>query len=148
MHAPDNNKLRELVNSHLGSKTDVASKVRFEKAKSELMFTKTALSKAIGLLSMEKYLEIVEQDAQGVPAAEKSAADIIDSYFIPLPSESINAAFTRAKRESIAKLKSEAAQLKYFSFKDYTFKKKKKAPARKIRTTNFDNVRVEKRRIT
>lgn len=146
MQAPDNDKLRKVVNSHLGPEVSGASKPNFEKAKTELIFAKTALTKAISLLTMEKYLENVEQNAADLTPAEKNATDILDSYFIPLPSESINAAFTRAKRESITKLKGEASQLKYFSFKDYSYKKKKKAPARKIRTTNFDNVRVEKKR--
>lgn len=148
MNAPNNDKLREAVNLHLGSKTADASKTNFEKAKTELVFTKTALSKAISLLTIEKYLEIVEQNFAGVSPAEKEATEIVDSYFIPLPTESINAAYSRAKKEAIAKLKGEVAQLRYFTFKDYSFKRKKKAPARKIRTTNFDNVRVEKRRTT
>ena len=146
MLEPNNDKLREVVNSHLGPKTGVAPKVIFEKAKSELIVTKTTLSKAISLITMEKYLEIVEQDGKGVSPIEKSANDMVDSYFIPLPSESINAAFSRAKKEAVSKLKNEVTQLKYFSYKDYTFKKKKKAPVRKIRATNFDNVRVEKKR--
>ena len=148
MHTRDNNALRELINSHLGSKTGEASKPKFEKAKLELIFSKTALNKAISHLTMEKYLKNVELDSTELPPVEKNATDIVDSYFIPLPSESINGAFERAKRESMAKLKNEAAQLKYFSFKDYTFKKKKRTPAKKIRTTNFDNVRVEKKRKT
>ncbi len=148
MNAPNNDKLREVVNLHLGSKTANASKAAFEKAKTELVSNKTVLSKAISLLNIEKYLENVEQNFKGLSAAEKAATDMVDSYFIPLPSESINAAFSRAKKESIAKLRGEVAQLKYFTFKDYSFKKKKKAPSRKIRTTNFDNVKVEKRRST
>lgn len=145
MHTRDNDNLRKIVNSHLGTKAGEASKANFEKAKTELVFTKTALAKAISLLTIEKYLEIVEQGSQAA-AGENSATDIVDSYFIPLPSESINGAFARAKKESIAKLKSEVAQLKYFTFKDYGFKKKAKAPAKKVRSTNFDNVRVEKKR--
>ena len=122
--------------------------MNFEKAKSELISTKTALAKSIRLLTIEKYLEIVELNSHGGALDENSATDTVDSYFIPLPSESINAAFARAKRESIAKLKNEVAQLKYFSFKDYSFKRKKKAPAKKLRSTNFDNVRVEKKRMS
>ena len=150
MHAPDNNKLREVVNSHLGSKAGEASKPHFEKAKSELIFNKTALTKSINILTMEKYLEITEQNALEGESGESKASGIVDSYFIPLPSETINGAFARAKRESITKLKNEVAQLKYFSFKDYGFKKKtkRKSPAKKLRTTNFDNVVVEKRRTT
>lgn len=148
MYGHDNDKLRELINSHLGPKAAAASKTNFEKAKTELVFSKTALQKAINLLTMEKYLEIVEQNFQGPNPGENSATEVLDSYFIPLPSESINAAFSRAKRESIAKLKREVAQLKYFTYKDYSFKKQKKAPAKKGRTTNFDNVVVEKKRIT
>ncbi len=148
MHTPDNNALRKVVDSHLGSKASEASKPNFEKAKTELIVTKTALTKAISHLTIERYLEIADLSAQGVAPGEKSAADIVDSYFIPLPSESINAAFVRAKKESIAKLKKEVAQLKYFTFKDYSFKRKKKAPAKKIRATNFANVRVEKKRTT
>ena len=148
MHTRDNNDLREVVNSHLGPKAGEASNLNFEKAKSELIFTKTALTKSIRLLTIEKYLEIVELNSQVGAPGENSATDTVDSYFIPLPSESINAAFARAKRESIAKLKNEVAQLKYFSFKDYSFKRKKKAPAKKLSSTNFDNVRVEKKRMS
>jgi hypothetical protein len=148
MNTPDNDKLRAIVNSHLDLKASEASKPNFEKAKAEIIFAKTALTKSIAPLTMEKYLEITEQSSAGFASDQKVAVDYLDSYFIPLPSESINAAFTRAKRESIAKLKSEAAQLKYFSFKDYGFKKKKKTSASRIRKTNFDNVRVEKRRST
>jgi len=41
-------------------------------------------------------------------------------------------------------LKSEVAKLKYFSFKDYC-QKKKRVPTKKKRSTNFDDVQVEKR---
>ncbi len=147
MHTNNNDALRKIVNTHLGSKTDKVSKQSFETAKTELIFTKTALTKDIGHLTMEKFLELVEQKSpEG--AGEKSAIDIVESYFIPLPSETINAAFSRAKKQSIAKLKGEVAQLKYFSFKDYGFKKKIKTSTKKTRSTNFDNVRVEKRRTT
>jgi hypothetical protein len=61
---------------------------------------------------MGKYLEISGKDSQAVSLGVKSAADMVDSYYIPLPTESINAGFARAKKESIAKLKSEVAQLK------------------------------------
>lgn len=147
MHTDHSADLREVINSHLGLKTGDTTKSNFEKAKTELIFTKTALAKAISLLSMEKYLEVMELTAKEA-TTENSAIDIVDSYFIPLPSESINAAFSRAKKESMAKLKNEVAKLKYFSFKDYTFKKKKAVSAKKIRSTNFDNVRVEKKRTT
>ena len=148
MNAPDNNKLREIVNSYLGVTKDVTSKPNFEKAKSELIFAKTALIKKVGQLKIDKYLAILDQSPQDSDPQDKAATDILDSYFIPLPTESINAAFIRSQKEAVAKLKREVAQLKYFSFKDYSFKKKKKAPTRKIRTTNFDNVRVEKKRST
>lgn len=148
MHKPDNDTLRKVVNAHLGANAGEASKPVFEKTKAELIFTKTALSKAISLLSMEKYLEIVDQDSKGPASDAQAAATIVESYFIPLPTESINGAFARAKKESVAKLKSEVAQLKYFTFKDYSFKKRKKVAAKKIRATNFDNVRVERKRTT
>ena len=137
---------RRVVNTHLGLNTGEASKATFEKAKSEIIFAKTALAKAISLLTMDKYLEIAGQDSQTVVDGVKSAVDMLDSYYIPLPTESINAGFVRAKKESIAKLKNEATQLKYFSFKDYSVKRKKTASAKKVQATNFDNVRVERRK--
>lgn len=148
MNIPDNDKLRAIVNSHLGTKNGESSKPKFEKAKSELIVANNALIKEIGHLTIEKHLALLEQSPQSLAPAVKAATDIIDSYFIPLPNESINAAFIRAQKEAVSKLKSDTAQLKYFSFKDYNFKKKKKAPTRKIRTTNFENVRVEKKRST
>lgn len=146
MFTDNQHDLRGIVSAHLGANAGEASKVTFETAKKELIASKTALAKAISLVTMDKYLEIVGKDSPDVPPMVKSAVAILDSYYIPLPSESINAGFARAKRESAAKLKSEAAQLKYFSFKDYGVRKKKKAPAKKARATNFDNVRVEKRK--
>ncbi len=146
MHTPDNNALRKIVDSQLGAKAGEASKPHFEKAKSELILAKTTLTKAINLITFERYLEVADQSAQGASTAEKNATEMLDSYFIPLPSESINAAFVRAKKESIGKLKNQVAQLKYFSFKDYSRKRKKKPPIKKVRATNFDNVRVEKKR--
>jgi len=148
MYTENHPDLRRVVNAHLGANADEASKATFEKVKLEIISAKTALSKAISPLTMEKHLEIVGLDSQAVPPGVKSAVDMVDSYFIPLPSESINAGFARAKRESIAKLKSEVTQLKYFSFKDYSVKRKKMASVKKVRTTNFDNVRVEKRKST
>ena len=138
--------LRKVVNAHLGLNAGEASKTNFEKAKLEIIVKKTAISKAISLLTMEKYLEIVGRDSQAVAAGEKSAVDMVDSYYIPLPSESIDAAFARAKRESMAKLKNEVTQVKYFSFKDYSAKRKKTVSAKKMRSTNFDNVRVERKK--
>ena len=146
MYTDNHPDLRKVVNNHLGPNAGEATKTTFEKAKSEIILTKTALSKTINLLTMEKYLDIVGQDAQTLAPGVKNAVDMVDSYYIPLPSESIAAAFTRAKRESIAKLKQEIAQMKYFSFKEYSVKKKKMTAVRKVRTTNFDNVRVEKRK--
>lgn len=148
MYRDNHPELRNAVDSHLGIKAGEATKVRFEKAKSELIAQKTAISKSISLLTMDKYLEIVGQKSPATSAVEKSAAELLDSYFIPLPSESINAAFARAKKEAAAKLRLESAQLKVFSLKDYSVKKKKKVAAKKIRATNFDNVRVERKRST
>lgn len=148
MYTDNHPELRKAVNSHLGLKTGEATKTVFEKAKAELIHTKTAIFKAIGLLNMEKYLEIVGPKSQLASPLEKDAADMLDHYFIPRPSESIDAAFARAKRESIAKLKNQAAQVKHFSYKDYCVKRKKATPARKARATNFDNVRIEKKRTT
>ncbi len=142
----NNNALRNIVKSHLGAKTETVSRPIFEKAKTELITTKTTLFKSINLLTFERYLEVTDQSIEEADHDEKNATDVIDSYFIPLPSESINAAFARAKKESISRLKSEASQLKYFTYKDFSFKKKLKTPGRKIRATNFDNVRVEKKR--
>ncbi|HKJ04273.1 MAG TPA: hypothetical protein VJ974_01650 [Geopsychrobacteraceae bacterium] len=147
-HTDNHTALRKDVNDHLGLKTGEASKANFEKAKSELIAKKTAISKAISLLSMDKYLEIVGQKSQSAAPVVLSAVAMVDSYFIPLPSETIDGAFARTKREAVAKLKSEAAQVKYFSFKDYGVKKKKSSAAKKIRATNFDNVRVERKRIS
>ncbi|SDZ94609.1 hypothetical protein SAMN05660420_00832 [Desulfuromusa kysingii] len=138
--------LRKIVNTYLGVDAGGASKTAFDKAKLEIISTKTALAKAIGHITMDKYLEIVGKDSPDVAQIVKDAVAMLDSYYIPLPSESINAGFARAKKESIAKLKSHASQLKYFSFKDYTVRKKKKAAAKKARSTNFDNVRVEIRK--
>lgn len=148
MYTDNHHELRNAVNAHLGLNAGEASKANFEKAKSELIFKKTAISKAISHLSMEKYLEIVGQDSQPVTPVEMSAVAMVDSYFIPLPSETIDGAFARTKRETIAKLKNEVAQVKYFSFKDYSVKRKKTGSAKKIRSTNFDNVRVERKRTT
>ena len=130
----------------MGQNAGDASKAAFEKAKSELIFTKTARSKAINLITMDNYLKIAEQKPEDLAPDVYDAANIVESYFIPLPSESINAAYSRAKREAISKLKSEIVQLKSFSFKDYSVQKKKKGSTKKMRTTNFDNVRVEKKR--
>ncbi|PLX91926.1 MAG: hypothetical protein C0619_06875 [Desulfuromonas sp.] len=146
MYRENHTELRSAVNAHLGLKTGEASKENFEKAKSELILQKTAISKAVGHLSMEKYLEIVRQDGQSVARPEMSAATAVDNLFHPFPSETLDAAFARAKREAVAKLKNEVSQVKYFTFKDYCVKKKKKIAAKKIRQTNFDNVRVEKKR--
>lgn len=146
MYKDNHPELRSAVNTHLGLKTGEASKPAFEKAKAELIFQKTAISKATGHISMEKYLETVKRVSQSEDHVEKSVIAMVDSYFIPLPSETIDGAFARAKREAVAKLKSEISQLKYFSFKDYGVKKKKKGAAKKIRPTNFENVRVEKKR--
>ncbi|MCW8891876.1 MAG: hypothetical protein OQL18_00980 [Deltaproteobacteria bacterium] len=148
MYTDSHPDLRRVVNAHLGPNAGEASKAAFEKAKSEIISAKTALAKAISLITMEKYLEIAGKDSQTVAHGVKSAVDMVDSYYIPLPSESINAAFARAKRESIAKLKNEVAHVKYFSFKDYSVKRKKMVSAKKVRTTNFENVRVEKRKST
>ncbi|MDT8419759.1 MAG: hypothetical protein RQ754_04955 [Desulfuromonadales bacterium] len=148
MYTDNHPELRSAVNSHLGLKTGEATKTAFEKAKMELIHKKTAISKAINLLNMDKYLEIVGPQAQLATPVEKDAAAMLDDYFIPRPSESIDAAFARAKRESIAKLKNGAAQVKHFSYKDYCVKRKKAAPAKKVRATNFDNVRIEKKRTT
>jgi len=147
-HNENHTVLRKAVNAHLKLKSGTAEKPNFEKAKSELIAGKTVISKAINHLSMEKYLELVKQDTESLAPAEKSAVAMVDSYFIPLPSETIDGAFSRSKREAVAKLKQEAAQIKYFSFKDYCAKKKKKGTAKKIRATNFDNVRVERKRST
>ncbi|WP_321365965.1 hypothetical protein [uncultured Desulfuromusa sp.] len=146
MYSDNHHDLRGIVTAYLGANAGEASKAIFEKAKKEIIATKTALVKAISLVTMDKYLEIVGKDSPDVTQIVKSAVDVVDSYYIPLPNESINAGFARAKRESTAKLRSEATQLKYFSFKDFSIKKKKKAPAKKARSTNFDNVRVEKRK--
>lgn len=146
MYRDNNPDLRKAVDSHLGSNAGNASKEVFEKAKLELIFTKTALSKAINLITMDKYLETVDQKPEGQDSGDYNAAIFVESYFIPLPSESINAAFSRAKREAISKLKNEVAQLKSFSFKDYGFRRKKKVATKKKRTINFDNVLVEKKR--
>lgn len=146
MYTENHSDLRKIINSHLGPDAGDASKTAFEKAKLELIFTKTARSKAINLITMENYLKISEQKPEDLDPGVNDAAVIVESYFIPLPSESINAAFSRAKREAISKLKSEIMQLKSFSFKDYSFQRKKKGSTKKIRTTNFDNVRVEKKR--
>ena len=147
MNRPDNNVLRKIINTHLGPKVIEAKQPQFEQAKAELIFTKTALTKAISHLTMPRYLELVDQPSAG-DAAENSATAIVDDYFIPLPSETIRGGFDRAKKESIAVLRNEVSQLKYFSFKDYGFKKRKKNPVKKNRATNFDTVRVEKKRIT
>lgn len=148
MYKDNHDELRKVVNTHLGLKTGEASKPNFEKAKSELVVKKTAISKAISLLTMAKYLVLVKQDSPELAPAEQSAVDMVDSYFIPLPSETIDGAFARTKREAVAKLKSEVAQVKYFSFKDYAVKRKKTGPAKRIRATNFDNVRVERKRMS
>jgi len=148
MYTENHPDLRKIVDAHLGGNAGEASKATFEKAKLEIIFAKTALAKAISPITMEKYLEVSAKDSQEVTPGVKSAVDMLDSYYIPLPSESIDAGFVRAKKESMAKLKSEVAQLKYFSFKDYSVKKKKKASAKKARSTNFDNVRVERRKST
>jgi hypothetical protein len=146
MYTENHSDLRKIINFHLGPNAGDASKEVFEKAKLELIFTKTARSKAINLITMENYLKIVGQKPEELALGVNDAAAIVESYFIPLPSESINGAFSRAKREAISKLKSEIVQLKSFSFKDYSVQKKKKVSAKKMRTTNFDNVRVEKKR--
>ncbi|HEX9776608.1 MAG TPA: hypothetical protein VGA63_00530 [Geopsychrobacteraceae bacterium] len=148
MYKDNHPELRNAVNVHLGLDTGEASKASFEKAKSELIVEKTAISKTISHLTMEKYLEIVGQKSKVTAPLEKGAAEMVDSYFIPLPSESIDAAFARSKREAIAKLRSEASRLKVFSFKDYCVKRKRAVTAKKIRTTNFDNVRVERKRMS
>ena len=147
-HTDNHTAPRKDVNDHLGLKTGEASKASFEKAKSELMARKAAISKAISLLSMDKYLEIVGQKSQSVAPVVMSAVAMVDSYFIPLPSETIDGAFARTKREAVAKLRSEVNQVKYFTFKDYSAKRKKKGTIKKIRATNFDNVRVERKRIS
>ena len=147
MDRPDNAVLRKVINTHLGPKVTEATQPQFEKTKTELIFTKTALTKAISHLTMPRYLELVADPSEGT-AAENNATSIVDDYFIPLPSETINGGFDRAKKESMAKLRNEVSQLKYFSFKDYGFKKRKKTSTKKKRATNFDTVRVERKRIT
>ena len=148
MYTDNKPDLRKVVNSHLGLNAGDATREVFEKAKLELIFTRMALSKAINLITMENYLGIVGQKPEGLASGDNAAATIVESYFIPLPSESIDAAFSRAKREAISQLKNKVAQLKSFSFKDYSVQRKKKVSAKKVRTTNFDNVRVEKKRKT
>lgn len=125
MHRDNHPELRDIVNSHLGLTNGEAPKTKFEKAKLEIVQTKTAISKAISLLTMEKYLAIVGQKAEAANPAEQGAVEMVDSYFIPLPSETINAAFARTKRESVSKLKLVVAQIKHFSFKDYSVKRKR-----------------------
>ena len=44
--------LRKVVNAHLGLNAGEASKTNFEKAKLEIIVKKTAISKAISLLTM------------------------------------------------------------------------------------------------
>lgn len=148
MYTENYDELRRIVNSHLGIESGEATKAKFEKAKSEIMVEKTAFSKAISLLTMEKYLEINRQGPEQTTAVQKRTAAMLDSYFIPLPNETIDGAFARAKREAVAKLKKEVSQIKVFSFKDYSFKRRKKSAAPKGRPTNFDYVRVEKKRTT
>lgn len=146
MYTDNHPELRSAVNAHLELTSGEASKANFEKAKSELIFTKTAVHKAISHLTMERYLEIAGQRSQEATPVEKSAADMVENCFIPLPSETIDAAFARSKLESIAKLKKQVTQLKVFSFKDYSVKRKKTGSAKKVRSTNFDNVRIERKR--
>jgi hypothetical protein len=148
MHRDNHPQLRDIVNSHLGLTTGEAPKTKFEKAKLEIIQTKTSISKAISLLNMEKYLEIVGKKTEAANSAEQGAVDMVESYFIPLPSETINAAFARCKRESVSKLKLLVAQVKHFSHKDYSVKNKKRTSTKKVRATNFDNVRVERKRMT